>query len=122
MDIQWQGMIKAIGTTAVVVSDTTKAAKWYKENLGFEVKGEPKEHWVTVGVKGDVQRLHLCQSKKLEPGNTGIAFLCDNLEKTHQELSKKGVKFTVLPKKEPWGTNAMLADPDGNEFWLIEEE
>jgi len=24
--------------------------------------------------------------------------------------------------KESWGTNAMFADPDGNEFWLLEEE
>jgi uncharacterized glyoxalase superfamily protein PhnB len=118
-------MIKAIGTTAVVVSDTIKAAKWYRETLGLEVKGlewGPKEHWITVGVKDSEQRLHLCQSKTLEPGNTGIAFLCDNLDKTHQELSKKGVKFTVEPKKEAWRpAYAMIADLDGNEFWLMEE-
>ena len=115
-------MIKAIATTAVVVSNTVKAAKWYKDNLGFVVEGEPKEHWVTVGVKGGAQRLHLCQSKTLEPGNTGISLLCDDLNKTYQELVKKGVKFTVKPKKETWGSYAMLSDPDGNEFWMMPEE
>jgi len=114
-------MIRSIGTTAVVVSDAAKAMEWYKDNLGFEVQGDPKEHWVTAAVKGSEPRLHLCQHKPLEKGNTGIAFLCDNIEKTHEELTKKGVRFTKRPTKEAWGTYAMLADPDGNEFWLIEE-
>jgi predicted enzyme related to lactoylglutathione lyase len=36
-------------------------------------------------------------------------------------LTRKGVNFTQKPTKEHWGTYAMLADPDGNEFWLIQE-
>ena len=114
-------MIKSIGTIAVVVSDAAKAAEWYREKLGFEVKGDPKEHWVTAGIKGSEHRLHLCECKPLEKGNTGISFLCEDVEKTYKELSKKGVKFTKRPKKEPWGTHAMLADRDGNEFWLVQE-
>ena len=31
-----------------------------------------------------------------------------------------GVKFTQAPTKEPWGTFAILVDPDGNEFVLTE--
>jgi len=115
-------MIKSIGTVAVVVSDAAKAAEWYREKLGFEVKGDPKEHWVTAGIKGSEPRLHLCEHKPLEKGNTGISFLCDDVEKAYKELSRKGVKFTKRPTKEAWGTYAMLADQDGNEFWLIQEE
>ena len=114
-------MIKSIGTTAVVVRDAAKAAEWYREKLGLEVEGDPKEHWVAAGVKGSEPRLHLCQYKPLEKGNTGIAFLCDDVQKTYEELSKKGVKFTKRPTKKPWGTYAMLADPDGNEFWLVQD-
>lgn len=115
-------MIKAIGTVAVVVSDVTKAMEWYRDVLGFEVAGDPKEHWVTTGTKGAEHRLHLCEHKPLEPGNTGISFLCDDVEKTHNELKARGVKFTKDPQKEPWGTYAMLADSEGNEFWLIQVE
>jgi len=114
-------MIKTVGTTAIVVSDAAKAMEWYRDKLGLEVAGDPKQHWVTTGVKGSEHRLHLCEHKPLEKGNTGIAFLCDDIQTTFEELSKRGVKFTTRPTKEPWGTYAMLADLDGNEFWLMEE-
>lgn len=61
-------MIKAIVTGAVVVSDIAKAAKWCQDTLGPKAKGDPREHRVTVGVKGAEQRLHLCEFT-LEPGN-----------------------------------------------------
>jgi lactoylglutathione lyase len=114
-------MIKSIGTTAVVVSNAAKAMEWYREKLGFDVQGDPKTHWVVAGVKGFEARLHLCQSTSHEKGNTGIAFLCDDVQSTYEEFSKKGVQFTTPPTKKPWGTYAMLADPDGNEFWIIQE-
>jgi len=43
------------------------------------------------------------------------------LEKTFQEMSSKGVEFTVKPTKKEWGSYAMFKDPDGNEFWLFPE-
>ena len=113
-------MIKEIGSMAIVVKDSDAAKKWYVEKLGFEVKSE-KGHWLTVapkGSKGPV--LHLCKTTPLEEGNTGILFRVDDLNKTCEELAKKGVKFTHPPKDEGWGAFAMFADPDGNVFWLEE--
>ena len=63
--------------------------------------------------------MHLCETKPLEQGNTGIAFRVDDLDKTYKEMTGKGVEFTVKPTKEEWGTYAMFKDPDGNEFWLM---
>ena len=112
-------MIKKVGSIAVVVRDEKKAANWFKTKLGFEIKNQ-MEHWVTVIPKGARgPELHLCKTRPLEKGNTGIAFTTDNLDKTYQELSKKGVKFTVKPKDEGWGPYAMFADLDGNVFWLF---
>jgi len=114
------GMIKDIGSVAVVVSDAAKAKEWYKEKLGFKVVSE-EGHWVTVaprGSKGPV--LHLCKTTPLEQGNTGILLHVDDLNKTFKALSKKGVKFTHEPKDEGWGPYAMFADLDGNVFWLEE--
>ena len=34
------------------------------------------------------------------------------------ELSAKGVEFLGAPKVEPWGTFAIMRDPDGNQFVL----
>jgi predicted enzyme related to lactoylglutathione lyase len=115
------GMIKDIGSMAVVVSDAAKAKKWYEEKLGFAIVAEDG-HWVTVapkGFKGPV--LHLCQTTPLEEGNTGILFRVDDLSKTYDELTKKGVEFTKEPRDDGWGPYAMFKDLDGNVFWLEPE-
>jgi len=112
-------LIKRISSVAVVVKDGKKAAQWYKSKLGFEVK-ESEGHWITVAPKGSRgPELHLCESKPLEKGNTGILLFADDLQKTYQELSRKGVKFTRKPKDEGWGEYAMFSDLDGNVFWLM---
>ena len=113
-------MIKKFMSIAVVVRDKKKAAAWYKTKLGFVIKSN-MEHWVTVAPKGTRGiELHLCKTKPLEKGNTGIAFQCDDLDKTYKELSRKGVKFPVKPIDEGWGKYAMFSDLDGNTFWLYD--
>jgi len=111
-------LFKSIVDVAVVVSDANKSADWYREKLGFEIR-DKEGHWVTVAPKGSEVVLHLCESKPLEQGNTGIAFSVDDLDSVYKELSGKGVEFTVKPTKEEWGSYAMFKDPDGNEFWLM---
>ena len=112
-------MIKRISSVAVVVRDEKKAANWWRTKLGFVIKSN-SDHWVTVAPKGARgPELHLCKTKPLEKGNTGIAFVADNLERTYKDLSKKGVKFPVKFKDEGWGPYAMFSDLDGNTFWLF---
>ncbi len=112
-------MIGEIYSVAVMVSNRKKAAEWYKEKLGFEVREEAEEHWTVVGPPSWPSCLHLCEMGSLEPGNTGILLLARDFDETVKELKKRGVEFTQEPKKEPWGTYAMFKDPDGNEFWLM---
>ncbi len=112
--------VMKFSSVAVVVSDAKKSAQWYKEKLGFEIRSE-EGHWVTVAPKGSELVIHLCEGDELEPGNTGFGFVAGDVTKTEAELRKKGVRFTVPTKKEPWGSHAMFADPDGNEFWINEE-
>lgn len=108
-------------SVAVVVKDGKKSAQWYKEKLGFEIR-EAGGHWITVAPKESNVVIHLCEGDELEPGNTGFAFLVKDVAKEEKALASKGVRFTMPTKKEPWGTQAMFADPDGNEFFLTEEE
>ena len=111
-------MIKGLFDVAVVVSNSGKAAEWYKDKLGFDVRSQ-EGHWVTVAPKGSNVILHLCETTPLEQGNTGIAFSVDDLDATCKEMTAKGVEFTVPPKKADWGSFAKFKDPDGNEFWLF---
>ena len=47
---------------------------------------------------------------------TGLTFAVD--QRTYRGLVERGI-FAVLPVHYPWGTLAMLSDPDGNEFVLL---
>ncbi|MEM3798739.1 MAG: VOC family protein [Thermoprotei archaeon] len=114
-------MIKNLGSIAVVVSDAKKAAEWYTKTLGLELASS-EGHWVTVKTKDSKTVIHLCQGPPLEPGNTGILFECDDIQKTYSELASRGVVFTKPPKDEGWGVYALFRDLDGNEFWLMKAE
>ena len=112
---------------AVVVPRGREPAEWYRDKLDFEIRGEVDGHWVMVGPKhqpgkipeGPSYGIHLCEADNLEPGNTGILFLTDDIEATVKEMKKRGVEFTQDLTKADWGTFAMFSDPYGNEFWLM---
>jgi predicted enzyme related to lactoylglutathione lyase len=51
--------------------------------------------------------------------HSGIAICVPDVDAAHRELAAKGVRFTMPPSKQPWGGyTALLADPDGNTFYL----
>ena len=107
-------------TVAVVVKGDKKAAKWWKEKIGFRVVTS-WPHWVTVAPRGANVRLHLCPDARPEKGNTGFLFSTKNAALEEKRLRKNKVKITRPTKKEEWGTTFRFADPDGNEFQVIEE-
>jgi len=110
-------MISKKFSVAVMVSDAKQSAKWFETKLGFgsSVHG----HWILVWPKGSVTKIHLCEGTP-EQGNTGIAFYVQGAEKLAEKMKASGVKFTRDVKKLDWGTTGMFADPDGNEYHLIE--
>lgn len=117
-------MISKIFDVAVVVSNAREAADWYREKLGFQVGGEAEGHWVVVHPPGEGEgtQLHLCADiYPVEPGNTGVCFLADDLQETFERLRERGVEFSVEPTAEEGWSYAMFEDPDGNVFWLYEE-
>lgn len=108
------------GDVAVVVADVKRAKKWYTETLGFKVK-EDEGHWITVVSGEDEVQLHLCETKPLERGNTGIGFTVKDVAAEEARLRSRGVRFTKPTTKGPAGMTAWFEDPDGNEFWLSQE-
>jgi predicted enzyme related to lactoylglutathione lyase len=42
----------------------------------------------------------------------------DDVKATHRELAGRGVRFVQEPTEADWGTSAIFADPDGNQFAL----
>jgi len=111
--------IERILDVAVVVPDGSAAKKWYTRTLGMKVVDDDG-HWITVSPGGSGTVLHLCEGKP-EPGNTGIAFACHGIDETFTALKERGVEFSRAPVDMGWGKHAILKDPWGNEFWLMEE-
>lgn len=102
---------------AVTVSDGKRTAKWFEDKVGL--KSSVNGHWVVVWPEGANAKIHLCEGTP-DPGNTGISFYVSDVAAQEKAMTAKGVKFTKTTEKTEWGTNAMFADPDANEYWLKE--
>lgn len=118
-------MIKGIKFVSIPVSNQDASIAFYTEKLGFYVATDQpfngKQRWVELGIPGAQTRLVLfnmdgdeARLGKFQP----MSFFTDNVEATYEELAAKGVHFLGKPEKQPWGTFAKFADPDGNTFVL----
>jgi catechol 2,3-dioxygenase-like lactoylglutathione lyase family enzyme len=110
----------AFADVAVTVTDAQASAEWWNEKLGFAIHtiGPPGSHAVVVAPPGDRFLLHLCEKfEAVEPGNTGIAFVTDDLIADVKTLEAAGVE--IVERSDDGGSTVKFADPDGNVFWLI---
>jgi predicted enzyme related to lactoylglutathione lyase len=112
----------ALADLAVTVSNAKASAAWWQQKVGFgahTIDG-PDGHAVMVAPPGDRFILHLCEGiEPVEAGNTGIAFVTDDLEAQVRRMETEGVVFTEPLRLQGWGGSAKFADPDGNVFWLL---
>jgi len=118
-------MIKRMKFASIPVRDQQRALEFYTRKLGFSVMTDqhfgPGMRWIELGISGAETGVVLFTAPGQEEriGTfTGISLECDNVEKTYGELSGRGVEFAQPPKKESWGTSAVLKDPDGNTLVL----
>ena len=59
-------------------------------------------------------------AQKLVGRHTGITLNVKGLDELCARLTEKGARFTEPLESTPWGKMAVVADPDGNEFALVE--
>jgi lactoylglutathione lyase len=120
-------MIGPIKTVAVYVEDQPKAVEFYTRKLGFEVRRNhpmgPGASWIEVAPPGAQTCLVIyprSMMKDWQSLRTSIVFDCRDIDATCRRLEDDGVRVVDRPKAMPWGTFAKIADPDGNEFLLVE--
>jgi len=118
-----RSMIKAIKFASVPVSDQDRALAFYTEKLGFRILTDQsmggKQRWIEMSIPGAETGLVLFTPDGHENriGTfTAISFQCDDVQRTYDELSARGVEFKGLPAKQDWGTFVIMLDPDGNQF------
>lgn len=118
-------MIKAVKFVSVYVSDQDAALAFYTQKLGFSVVTDqpmgPGARWIELKIPGAETGVVIAKPMMPEHrigGFMNMAFVADDVRRTYDELSARGVEFTKGPKTEPWGTSAIFTDPDGNTFVL----
>ena len=111
-------MIDRIDHIELVVRDVKKHVAFF-EILGFKLLAWTDHHGSSAelqlpGPNQPIIEIHEVLTEE-NPGINHIAFRCDDVEKTYEELQKKGIVFHKEPHKVPHTgrTNILLRDPDG---------
>ena len=118
-------MIKEMKFASIAVRDQDRALAFYTKQLGFTVATDQpfndSQRWIELRIPGASTRVVLFTPEGHESriGQfQGISFMADNVRKTYEELSARGVEFIGPPQEADWGSSAIFKDPDGNQFVL----
>ena len=118
-------MIRGMKFATIPVRDQELALEFYTQKLGMQILTDQpfdgKQRWIELGIPGADTGVVLFTPQGHENrigAFQGLAFWCDDVNKTYAELTARGVKFIAPPKSEEWGTSSVFADQDGNQFAL----
>jgi catechol 2,3-dioxygenase-like lactoylglutathione lyase family enzyme len=119
--------IQQVHVVSVPVRDQDAAKRFFLDVLGFELVADepmgPDARWVQVRPPGGGTSLTLVTwFDSMPPGSlSGLVFAVDDAKACYEELTAKGVEFTLAPEVQPWGTQAVFKDPDGNHYVINEQ-
>lgn len=125
-------MIGGVGKVVVEADDQDRARRFWTETMGFELVqdtpyGEGGARWLEVRTPDGAMVLVLGLRHRHDSDSdvtpslptSPVFFYCDDLPRTHQELSARGVEFPQPPVEMFFGWWSMFQDPDGNRFALV---
>ena len=102
-----------------LTSNNPKAlVEFYHDVIGMPLLGELDPSYDGVSL-GFIAEPHLCiwladENKKVTSGNAELVFMCDDVDKTYEELCQRGL-ISAPPFETYWGGRVLeLYDPDGN--------
>jgi catechol 2,3-dioxygenase-like lactoylglutathione lyase family enzyme len=136
-------MIKQVSHVNVWVHDQDEALAWYTEKLGFELREDvtlPELggfRWLTVGPAGQPDFALALMTVPGPPvfaedtadkirdlmgrgAAGGLFFATDDCRGDYEELTARGVEFTEEPSERPYGVDAGLRDPSGNNIRMVQ--
>lgn len=124
-------MIEGVRSVGIYVADQDRAVQFWTDVVGFELlqdmpmgEGDDAPRWIEVApaARGVVLVLYTPEGQEhLVGGFSNVLFRCDDVRRTHEELSARGVAFPDEPREEFWGWWAMFQDPDGNTYGLSQQ-
>jgi len=118
-------MIQSFFCTNVYSKNVKLLKAFYHEKLGVPVLSTIVDEFdgVNLGFLENAPTICLWDANKWNKpvsGAMSFVFVCDDLDKTCEELKNKGFSFEP-PVRFEWGTYELrLKDPDGNEVVIVE--
>jgi lactoylglutathione lyase len=116
-------MVKGMKNVVVFVRDLEGAKRFYKELLKLPLVQESAtmmEFFPGGGVTMGVALAMHDAAQPLVGRHTGITLTVSDLDGLCKELTAAGVTFAEPLEQTPWGKMAVVKDPDGNQFALVE--
>ena len=136
-------MLTKLTHAPVWVTDQDEALEFYSGKLGLEVREDvalPEFggfRWLTVGVPGqedvsitllaipgppvfDEETKAKVEEVLAKGAMPGVMFGSDDVREAYEELRGKGVEFTDEPTEQPYGIDAGILDPFGNQMRIVQ--
>jgi len=126
-------MINRVGTVSIYVSDQDRAKAFYTEKLGMELRTDQPLYpgaatrWVAVAPHGAATEIILYvpdenweHYRQTVGKSQSITLDVSDIQSFITTLKAKGVTVVSEPDPQPWGTNAMILDSEGNTILLVE--
>ncbi|HEX4677802.1 MAG TPA: VOC family protein [Gaiellaceae bacterium] len=137
-------MLKTITTANVWVHDQDESLAFYTDKLGLEIREDvtfPEMgnfRWLTVGLPEqqdmalalipipglpvfDAETAEQLRALLAKGAVGGIFFGTDDCQGTYEELKSRGVEFQSEPTERPYGIDAGLRDPSGNQLRITQD-
>ncbi len=118
-------MLTGLANVSIPIADYDEAIRWYTETLGLELRMDGSMggdyRFVTVGVSGqnDVS-IVLHKAPQQLSSLPSLLFHLDDCRGEVERLRTLGVRVTLEPEGQPWGTQAVIEDPCGNSIAMLE--
>ena len=100
------------------VTDVGKSRDWYVNSLDFKLEFEREG---VTAIKDEADLTIFLQKTANAPAGEKITLTIrvKDVDRKHQELASRGVKFVSAPTRLFWGYGAEVLDPDGymNHLW-----
>ncbi|MEM9343876.1 MAG: VOC family protein [Pseudomonadota bacterium] len=98
--------------------DFAEGVSFY-QSLGLRLIVSSDEAYARFEMPSGSSTLSLHVSEAPEPSETVLYFEVDDVDSTHEALSKKGIRFDSPPTDQPWRwREARFRDPTGNPLCL----
>jgi predicted enzyme related to lactoylglutathione lyase len=121
-------MITAVKNVSVYVTDVDRAIGFYTQALGLEKRSDARTgpiRWVELAPANGETVIALASegypiwSPEKVGGFSGMTLAAEDAGGTFAHLREAGVRFEQEPETTAWGTQAIIADPDGNTFVIV---